>query len=63
MGTLRSNSDCTGMGVNNITLGDPTFTDEMTEDAVPLCAWDDSRLPDGFIEDDGTITIDEPEGI
>lgn len=63
MGTLRSNSDCTGMSVNNITLGDPTFTDEITEDAVPLFAWDDSRLPDGFIEDDGTITIDEPEGI
>lgn len=63
MGTLRSTSDCSGMKVNEITLGDSTFTDEITEDADPLFAWDDSRLPNGFIEDDGTITIDEPEGI
>jgi hypothetical protein len=63
MGTLRSASDCIGMGVNKITLGEPTFTDEITEGAESLFAWDDSRLPNGFIEDDGTITIDEPEGI
>lgn len=63
MGTLRSNSDCTGMGVNRIVLGEPTYTDEITEDAVPLFAWDDSRLPNGVIEDDGTITIDEVEEI
>jgi len=63
MGTLRSTSDCSGMGVSNITLGEPTFTDEITEDAEALFAWDDSRLPNGFIEDDGAITIDEPEGI
>ena len=63
MGTLRSKSDCTGMSVNGIALGEPTFTDEMIEGADSLFAWDDPRLPDGFIEDHGTITIDEVEGI
>lgn len=63
MGTLTSTSDCSGMSVNDITLGEPTFTDEMIKSAEPLFAWDDSRLPNGCIEDDGTITIDEVEGI
>jgi hypothetical protein len=62
MGTLRSASDCTGMKVNGITLGDPTFTDEMDEGAVALFAWDDSLLPNGLINDDGTITVDETDG-
>jgi hypothetical protein len=62
MGTLRSASDCTGMVVNEITLGDPTFTDEMDEGAAALFAWDDSRLPTGLINDDGTITVDETDG-
>lgn len=63
MGTLRSASDCTGLTVGKITLGEPTFTDEMPSlDADPiLFAWDDSRLPNGVIEDDGSITIDEQE--
>ena len=62
MGTLRSASDCSGLHVNGITLGDPTFTDEMSPDADPiLFAWDDSRLPSGVIEDDGSVTLDETE--
>jgi hypothetical protein len=62
MGTLRSASDCSGLHVNGITLGNPTFTDEIIKDSDPvLFAWDDPRLPSGVIEDDGTITIDETE--
>jgi hypothetical protein len=62
MGTLRSASDCSGLVINGVTLGDPTFTNEMQPDANPiLFAWDDSRLPNGVIEDDGTITFDQSE--
>jgi hypothetical protein len=61
MGTLRSASDCSGMEVNGITLGDPTFTDEIDVKAAALFAWDDSRLPDGEIADDGEIIVDESE--
>lgn len=50
------------MVINGITLGVPTFTDEITAGNDPLFAWDDSRLPTGMITDDGTITIDEMEG-
>lgn len=64
MGALRSASDCTGMIVGRITLGDPTFTDAVDETADPiLFVWDDPRIPSGVIEDDGTITVDEPEDI
>lgn len=64
MGTLRSASDCTGMTVGTITLGDPTFTDAVDETADPiLFVWDDHRIPSGVIEDDGTITPDPEEGI
>jgi hypothetical protein len=62
MGTLRSASDCTGIVVNGITLGQPTFTDEINEGAEVLFAWDDSLLPSGLINDDGTITVDEMDG-
>ena len=63
MGTLRSKSDCTGMSVNGIALGEPTFADEIIEGADSLFAWDDPRLPNGFVGDDGDMTIDEVEGI
>jgi len=61
MGTLRSASDCTGMEVNGITLGEPTFIDEIDEKAAALFAWDDSRLPAGEIASDGEIIVDEME--
>jgi hypothetical protein len=64
MGTLRSASDCTSLTFGKVTLGDPTFTDEMAEDANPiLFAWDDPRLPSGVIEDDGTLTLDETDDV
>lgn len=63
MGTLRSASDCSGMNVNAIALGNPTFTDQISDGVEVLFAWDDSRLPTGLIKDDGAIIIDELEGI
>lgn len=62
MGTLRSASDCTGLSLNNVVLGQPTFTDARDETVTPvLYAWDDPRLPNGVIEDDGSITPDDEE--
>jgi hypothetical protein len=65
MGTLRSAHDHSGLRVNGITLGNPAR--DIDEEGEVLTdsdyRWDDSLLPNGFIEDDGTITIDEPEGI
>jgi hypothetical protein len=61
MGTLRSASDCSGMEVNGITLGEPTFNDDIDVREDALFAWDDSRLPNGVIENDGTIKLDEIE--
>jgi len=64
MGTLRSASNCSGMVVCGIVLGDPTFTDEMHANANPiLFAWDDSRIPSGVIEDDGTLALDETDDV
>jgi hypothetical protein len=65
MGTLRSASDCSGLAINGLTLGQPTFTDDVPSlDSDPLLfAWDDPRLPAGVIEDDGTITVDDMEGM
>jgi hypothetical protein len=65
MGTLRSASDCSGLSVSGITLGDPTFTDAIPPlEADPLMfAWDDPRLPSGVIEDDGSVTLDETDDV
>lgn len=65
MGLLRSATDRSGLTFNGITLGDPTFTDELpSQDANPLLfAWDDSRLPSGVIEDDGSVTLDETDDV
>jgi hypothetical protein len=60
MGILRSASDCTGLTFGKVTLGQPTFTDEipLLEGKPLMFAWDDSRIPDGVIEDTGLITLD-----
>jgi hypothetical protein len=63
MGTLRSASDCSGMVINGVLLGEPSFTDANDEEKEPLFIWDDSRFPQGLIEDSGTITLDEVEEI
>jgi len=65
MGTLRSASDCTSLTFGKVTLGEPTFTDEIPPlEAEPLMfAWDDPRLPNGVIEDDGSVTLDETDDV
>jgi hypothetical protein len=57
MGTLRSLTDHSGMIVNGVILGDPV---ELDDDPLSF-EWDDSRFPDGVIDDEGKITIDEVE--
>lgn len=53
MGTLRSTFDHTGMVVNGCLLGYPAEIDE-------VLYWDDGKLPNGEILEDGTIVLDEP---
>jgi hypothetical protein len=61
MGTLRSTYDHTGMQVNGITLGEPARDVNENEELVGEYRWDDSRLPNGEIEIDGTVRLDEVE--
>ena len=55
MGTLKSTTDHTGLEVNGILLGMPN---ECTCEP-PYFSWDDSALPNGTIDADGIITLDE----
>jgi hypothetical protein len=59
MGTLRSMTDHSGMMVNGITLGQPAQDIDDNGEPVGEYRWDDSRLPDGVIDDGGEITMDE----
>jgi hypothetical protein len=63
MGTLRSTTDHTGMVVNKITLGDPVRDVDADGQPVGEYRWDDSRLPNGVIEDDGSVTLDETDDV
>jgi hypothetical protein len=63
MGTLRSTTDHSGMIVNGITLGEPARDFDDEEQPVGEYRWDDARLPNGVIEDDGTITLDETDDV
>lgn len=54
MGTLRAMTDHSGEVVNGITLGD-----SINPSGPCPFAWDDSRLPNGILHADGTITPDE----
>jgi hypothetical protein len=55
MGTLRSLTNHSGMEVNGVILGDPV---ELDDDPATF-EWDDSRFPNGEIDVEGNITIDE----
>jgi hypothetical protein len=59
MGTLRSETDHTGLVVNGITLGDPAR--DVDKDGGPAgeYRWDDARLPNGTINENGDMTLDE----
>jgi hypothetical protein len=63
MGTLRSITDHTGLMVNGITLGQPARDMDNNDEPIGEYRWDDSRLPNGVIEDDGTITLDETDDV
>jgi YD repeat-containing protein len=57
MGTLRSTTDHSGLVVNGVLLGDPVDIDGDPE----TFEWDDSAFPQGEIDADGNITLDEEE--
>lgn len=62
MGTLRSTTDHTGRQVNGVTLGDAArHRDKNGKPVSGEYRWDDSRFPNGVIEDDGTLTLDQAE--
>ena len=51
MGTLRSLHDMTGTQLPTIILGQPLRDGDWF-------LWDDSVIPNGVIDEDGTITVD-----
>lgn len=55
MGTLRSHTDHTGMTVNGVLLGEPVNLD----DDSSTFEWDDSAFPNGVIDAEGNITVDD----
>jgi len=63
MGLLRSNQNHSGMVVNGVTLGDPARDVDKNDKPVGEYRWDDARLPCGFIDTSGTITLDETDDV
>jgi hypothetical protein len=57
MGTLRSTTDHSGLTVNGVLLGEPVEIDGNLE----TFEWDDSAFPNGEIDADGSIILDEEE--
>jgi hypothetical protein len=57
MGTLRSTADHSGLTVNGVLLGEPVEIDGNPE----TFEWDDSAFPNGEIDADGSIILDEEE--
>jgi hypothetical protein len=57
MGTLRSTTDHSGLTVNGVLLGEPVEIDGNPE----TYEWDDSAFPNGEIDADGSIILDEEE--
>jgi hypothetical protein len=68
MGRLRSKMNHRPTKVNGVELGEPVIT---REDGTPfqegdniadlVFAWDDSRLPDGLVDDTGRVVPDLPD--
>lgn len=57
MGTLRSFTNWSHIKmVNDVLLGDPI---EVDGDPATF-EWDDARIPNGIIAEDGTVIPDEP---
>lgn len=56
MGTLRSFTDWSHrMSINDVELGDPI---ELDGDPATF-EWDDPRFPNGEIDADGNVTVDD----
>lgn len=57
MGIIRSLTNHTGLVINGVILGYPVELD----DNPTTYEWDDGMFPDGELDADGTLTIDEVE--
>lgn len=67
MGTLRSQTNVSGIVVNGILLGDPVAP--VRSDGTPAqigdsmadlwFAWDDSAFGNGVVDNEGNVTLDE----
>lgn len=63
MGMLRSDTDHSGRVIGSVTLGIPARDVDADSNPVGEYRWDDARLPNGIINADGSLTLDEPEMI
>lgn len=61
MGILRSDSDHMGLRVGKVTLGQAARDVDADGKPVGEYRWDDGRIPNGVINEDGTITLTEGE--
>jgi hypothetical protein len=59
MGTMRSATNHSGLVVNGITLGEAARDVDDNEQPVGEFRWDDSRLPNGVINETNEIILDE----
>lgn len=58
MGLLKSNTNHTGLVVNNVILGDPV---ELDGDPTTF-EWDDSMFPNGVIDAEGNVVVEGEVG-
>lgn len=70
MGLVRSKKYAENITVNDVLLGQPTIVTATGEPFTPGAnmddlwfGWDDNRIPNGVLEEDGTVTPDEEETI
>lgn len=66
MGTLRSKTYRTGLTINGVQLGQPVIAQAQAQPLEPgdtiseawFC-WDDEQFPNGIVNADGSVTIDQ----
>jgi hypothetical protein len=63
MGTLHSNYNHSGLVINNITLGDPAQECDEEGNVIENSgySWDHPQFPNGTIEENGSIIIDQED--
>lgn len=66
MGLLRSKTYTDNLTINDVLLGQPVIVNGNGQPFGPgddiadlWFGWDDSRIPNGVLADNGTITVDE----